>query len=380
MKRAILDALSTTIAVLDRDGVIIAVNEPWRRFALENSPEPGKPARRTEIGVNYLEVLKAAAEQSADGVSEAAEGIPAVLAGKIPSFSIEYPCHSPQQHRWFSMKVTPLGPELEGVVVEHTDITERKKAQYELASLRADMKRILQWQIATHTVAALAHEVNQPLSSISALAEAASRLLGATDAAEFASTATGARLEQILDRIAAESERAGGVVRNLMTSLGAPDTSVEAIDFPGLLREVVRVARASGHEDCEILFDGAHGVPPLWGNRLQVEKVLLNLISNAADAMREADAPNGRIWISIAVAAPGREAIISVRDEGPGISAGMEQQMFHPFISSKGTGLGMGLTICRTLVEAQGGRLWHEPHHGGGATFRFTLPLASPPQ
>jgi C4-dicarboxylate-specific signal transduction histidine kinase len=108
--------------------------------------------------------------------------------------------------------------------------------------------------------------------------------------------------------------------------------------------------------------------------------VLLNLISNAADAMRDADAPNGRIWISIAVAASGREATISVRDEGPGIGAGMEQQMFQPFVTTKATGLGMGLSICRSLVEAQGGRLWHEAHHGPGACFRFTLPLARPPQ
>ncbi|MBK7422507.1 MAG: diguanylate cyclase [Propionivibrio sp.] len=122
---ATLDSLNAEISVLNRGGVIIMVNQPWRRFAKENSKFPGKTARQTGVGVNYLDVCQASSTSN-EAALKAFEGIRAVLDGILPVFSMEYPCHAPQEQRWFSMSVTPLG---DSVVIAHTNITEHKKAE-----------------------------------------------------------------------------------------------------------------------------------------------------------------------------------------------------------------------------------------------------------
>ncbi len=132
---AILDSISAEITVLDRSGVIMAVNQPWRRFALENGIESGQPAPHTEIGTNYLAACQLGAGFTPDQTLNARDGIQSVLDGRLPSFSLEYPCHSPEQQRWFSMSATPLGTEGRGVVVAHTNITERKIAESQLRKL-----------------------------------------------------------------------------------------------------------------------------------------------------------------------------------------------------------------------------------------------------
>ena len=125
-KAAIFNSVASQIAVLDRHGVIVAVNASWERFALDNSPrDGGELARKVGVGVNYLEVCRASFGKQAEGTRTAHEGILAVIEGRLASFSIEYPCHSPDEPRWFSMSVTPLGKE-NAVVVSHTNITERK--------------------------------------------------------------------------------------------------------------------------------------------------------------------------------------------------------------------------------------------------------------
>ncbi|MFO1424086.1 MAG: PAS domain S-box protein, partial [Candidatus Competibacteraceae bacterium] len=129
---AILDSVGAEIAVLDRNGVILTINEPWRRFALENSPHPGQPTPHTEVGANYLEICRASTGYSAEGAQEALDGILAVLEGRLPHFSLEYPCHSPNRERWFTMNVTPLKNGRQGAVVSHTDITQRKAAENRL--------------------------------------------------------------------------------------------------------------------------------------------------------------------------------------------------------------------------------------------------------
>ncbi|SFN87820.1 PAS domain S-box-containing protein/diguanylate cyclase (GGDEF) domain-containing protein [Formivibrio citricus] len=129
LKRAILDSVSSHIAVLNREGVIVAVNAPWRRFALENSNEPGKPAKNTDIGVNYLAICRARFDSTCQEAQKAHDGILMVLEGYLPDFTLEYPCLLPTQQRWFTMTVTPLRVENLGVVITHTDITERKLAE-----------------------------------------------------------------------------------------------------------------------------------------------------------------------------------------------------------------------------------------------------------
>ncbi len=131
--QAILNSVVDEIAVLDRAGVILAVNEPWQRFARENAQEPGTLVPSTYVGSNYLAVCESSAGFKGEGVVEACDGIRAVLDGRLSSFSLEYPCHSPQQQRWFNMSVTPLEDTAQGgVVIAHKNITQRKQAEEKL--------------------------------------------------------------------------------------------------------------------------------------------------------------------------------------------------------------------------------------------------------
>ena len=137
-KHAILNAVSAEIVVVGRDGSILAVNESWRRFGLDNSNEPGQPPLRTDVGINYLDVCRTdTGGRAEDDGSSAGEGIRAVLDGRLPSFQLEYPCHSPTQPRWFMMGVTPLAHgTVAGAVITHTDITERKRTEAAIAESR----------------------------------------------------------------------------------------------------------------------------------------------------------------------------------------------------------------------------------------------------
>jgi PAS domain S-box-containing protein len=136
-KKAILDSVSPHIVVLDTNGSILSVNEPWVRFSLENSNMEGFPAHNTGPGVNYLKVCTESHGESSEGAMAARDGILAVLDGTLPSFSLEYPCHSPSAERWFTMTVTPLDTREKGVVIAHTNITERKQAEQKVAQLAA---------------------------------------------------------------------------------------------------------------------------------------------------------------------------------------------------------------------------------------------------
>lgn len=128
--RAIMDSVDAEIAVLDRNGLILAVNQPWRTFASANSLVPGQPSLLTDVGSNYLTVCESCSDAtSGDAASSASKGIREVLNGRAPHFTLEYSCDTPLQKQWFSMHVTPLGLEHQGVVISHTNITQRKQAK-----------------------------------------------------------------------------------------------------------------------------------------------------------------------------------------------------------------------------------------------------------
>ena len=140
---SLLDAMSFHIAVLDSQGVIVAVNQSWRRFSLENGAETTQPAPRTGIGFNYLTICQETKGDDSECAQSACVGIRAVLEGRLPKFTLEYPCHAPWEQRWFSMTVTPLENSA-GAVVAHTNITERKLAEIALERERSFLKALIQ--------------------------------------------------------------------------------------------------------------------------------------------------------------------------------------------------------------------------------------------
>ncbi|TRZ98548.1 MAG: PAS domain S-box protein [Rhodocyclaceae bacterium] len=139
---AILDSVASQVAVLDRDGVIVAVNEAWRRFAIENASEPGSPPRHTQIGTNYLDICQASHGAATEGALEARNGILAVLEERLQAFSLDYPCHASAEQRWFTMSVTPLVMKSRGVVIVHINITERKQFELALASSQERLRNV----------------------------------------------------------------------------------------------------------------------------------------------------------------------------------------------------------------------------------------------
>jgi PAS domain S-box-containing protein len=256
------------------------------------------------------------------------------------------------------------------------DITESKRQASELSALRTDMQSMMEWQVARHTIAALAHEINQPLASVSVLCEAASRMLAMDGLPNDSAAERPKRLEQTLQRMASESERAGTVIRQLMNSVRQPDVTLEPTLLNVLLDEASKIVRHDIAFDGRIHISCPGNLTPININQLQITKVLVNLLNNSVQAMQSVQMSEGDIWISAALEPDGSAVRVSVRDSGPGIDAKTEREMFQAFATTKPNGLGMGLVISRALVEAHGGKLWLEADTIDGAIFHFTLPTS----
>ncbi len=265
------------------------------------------------------------------------------------------------------------------------DITDRKQAaaalrdtQARLQELQAELLHVSRLSAAGTMASALAHELNQPLTATASAVRAAQRLLACLPS-------EGAAPEEIHEALTLAAEqalRAGQIVRRLREFVardGEVDTRLE--DLAKLTEEAGALALVGARErgiHVEFRFDPP--LPHVLVDRVQIQHVLLNLIRNAVEAMTQDEtgddgAPPRRreLRVTAASARPDRVEL-GVFDTGPGIAPEVAGRLFSSFVSTKPGGMGMGLSICRSIVEAHGGRLWAEPNPGGGAVFRFTLP------
>jgi two-component system sensor kinase FixL len=249
------------------------------------------------------------------------------------------------------------------------DISGRKRLEAELGERRGEMEALLQQQVAAHTAAAIAHELNQPLVAVSAYSEAALRILadGIDDRH---------KLVRALQGSVDQAQRAGRKLHELLDFLHTDEAEVGPLEINALVREALSIARDEGYGGFQTLLDLEPGLRPVLGNRRQVQKVLVNLVHNGVDAMRAAGLPAGAITIAVRTLAGQSMAQVTVRDSGPGLDAETARRAFEPFFSTKPRGIGLGLAISRALVEAHGGQLWLDPDSAPGATFHFTLPFA----
>lgn len=217
--------------------------------------------------------------------------------------------------------------------------------------------------------AALVHELNQPLAAILANAQAGRRLLDGQAGAPAA-------LGEILGDIVAVSQRAVGIVQRMRALFLRRETPRQTLDLNALAREAAALARSSlAEHGVRLALALDPGLPPLRGDPVQLQQVLLNLILNACDAM-DANPPGARRLVLATLAGPGAQASLTVTDNGCGIASGLLERIFDSFFTTKPKGLGVGLAVSREIVAAHGGRIEAFNRAEGGAIFRVTLPLA----
>ncbi|MBV5333421.1 GAF domain-containing protein, partial [bacterium] len=229
------------------------------------------------------------------------------------------------------------------------------------------MELLVKNQVAAQTAAAIAHELNQPLVSVSAYSEAALRMWqGGLKNPE--------KMTRALQGAAAQAQRAGQKLHELIAFLHKGDAKSEAVDLNALITETVMLVANPGNRRFRRVMALESDLPPVLANTLQTQKVLLNLLHNALEA-----APGVSASITVRSAVQDGMSMVTIEDNGPGLDKVMAERIFDPFFTSKPDGLGLGLTISRALIEAQGGQLWvdREGDRENGAIFHFTLPFIS---
>jgi PAS domain S-box-containing protein len=249
------------------------------------------------------------------------------------------------------------------------DCTAQKQADQETLLLRQEIAHVGRVSMMGQLASALAHEINQPLGAI----------LRNTEAAELFMENESPDLDEIraiLADIRKDDQRAGSVIDRMRALLKRHDLETRPLDVGELVGDVASLARAdAAARQVKLDVDVAGGLPLVRGDRVHLQQVLLNLILNGMDALNGVSRQDRRV--SVTARLDGAQTVeIAVSDTGHGIPADKLAHVFDPFFTTKPNGIGMGLPISRTIIEAHGGRLWAENNNGGGAAFRFTLPIA----
>ncbi len=259
------------------------------------------------------------------------------------------------------------GGRVEYVIATGIDVTEQRRAEEEARQRQAEVAHMHRLYTAGELAAVLAHELNQPLTAIASYSEASLEELRRP---RFDKD----QLIDNLERIALQAQRAGKSLRQLRAFVSKDDLRKQPVDINGLVEatgKLLAPEMRALHIHLELSLKP--GLPALMAQPVPLEHVLVNLLQNSIEAIRDAGMAQGRIVVR--TARQGRDKVrVSVQDNGPGLQGEALEKAFQPFHTTKPQGLGMGLCISRSVVEAHGGRLWAEPA-AVGALFHFELPL-----
>ena len=326
---------------------------------LADAPKPGSETGKTRWELPYLEPDE-----------EAWRKYRATLDAHLPfrDFEIARPA-SDDRKRYVSVSGLPMFDET-GRFIGYRgvgrDISERKRAEQELQRLHLHLVHMSRVMTTAELATSIAHEVNQPLGSILASVGPCLRWLNAQPP-DLASA------RRALERIATDAERASQVISRIRALVRREPPRHERVDVNQVISEVIALTRDQMHShDVALQSELAADLIVVHGDRVQLQQVILNLIANAIEAM--STIRDRRRQLAILSANDGGGVRVEVRDCGPGVDPDGAERIFEPFYTTKADGIGMGLWICRSIIEAHGGRLWVTPNPPRGAAFQFSLP------
>lgn len=355
--RSILDTVPDAMVVIDERGLIQSFSATAERlFGYEESDVLGRnvsllaSSPHREVHDGYLARYLATGERRIIGVGR-------VVSGRRRDGSI-FPMElavgevvKDDGHRVFTGFIR--------------DLTARQDIERRLQDLQEELIHIARVSAVGTMASTLAHELNQPLTAVASYVMAAQALLEGDQPDALAEA------RQALADSIAEAVRAGQIVRRLRNFVARGETEREIISLTKLIEEAAALALAGASlRGIRVEMNLDPAVTRVLVDRVQIQQVLLNLIRNAVEAMEGCE----RRELVLSTNAVGDEEVeLAVADTGPGLSDQIAEHLFEPFVSTKASGLGVGLSICRTIIEAHGGRLWAEPGSEGGTVFRFTL-------
>ncbi len=249
------------------------------------------------------------------------------------------------------------------------DISTRKRLERDLHEKRREMDTLQKVHVAGQTAAVIAHELNQPLLAIASYSKSALLMLQAPQL-------DAERLKKALVSCELQTHRAGESIRELLAFLSMSECPSEVFDINREVREMLANACAEHRIRVDSRLQLDQNLPPVKANRTHVQKALLNLFHNGIEAMESGSAGDPVLTVKTRTVQEPSVVQVSIGDNGPGFSPDHLKRLFDPFFTTKSSGIGMGLAISRTLVEANGGHLWLEPDASPGAQFHLTLPIA----
>ncbi len=357
--RSILDTVPDAMIVIDEDGVMRSFSAAAERLFVWTSDEAtGRnvsvlmPSPYREAHDSYLARYLTTGDAHIIGIGR-------VVVGQRRDGST-FPMH-------LSVGEVSLGARrrFTGFV---RDLTERDRTEARLQALQSELAHVSRLAAMGEMASALAHELNQPLSAIANYMRGSRRLLDKGDPADLP------RLSQALDKAADQALRAGEVIHRLREFIGRGETERRIENLAKLIEEASALALVGAREmGVRVAMRLDPEAEMALVDRVQIQQVIVNLLRNALDAMR--GAPRRELDVELAPH-DDRFIVVTVCDTGGGIDAETLARLFEPFMTTKKDGMGVGLSICRSIVEAHGGAIWANNNPGGGATFRFTLPSA----
>ena len=356
--RAIFNSTFQFIGLLSPDGIVLEVNQTALDFGgLSDEDVVGRPfweAKWWTLSSETQSRLQAAIQDAA--------------RGKL----VRYEVHMRGKHGVvasidFSLKpVVNARGETVLIIPEGRDITERKSAEEEAKRHQRELAHIMRLNTMGEMASGLAHELNQPLTAVASYCETALSVLAQP-------VPQPAKVHDILGRAVKQAHRAGDIIRHLRAFLVKGAGRKERFEVDQMVREVVEFLDwelRHSQVKVKLQLDG-HGCP-VRADKVQIEQVLLNLMRNSLEAIQEAQIAGAGITVETNLVANHRIRV-RVRDNGPGVDAAMYPKLFDPFQTSKGRGMGMGLPISRSIIEAHGGKLWAGEASRQGAVFSFEL-------